>query len=118
MHVCVCRQCNIDGDGARRFRLHVSPNGLVEALSCLGEPSTQPVTNMQVLCGLHEKVLNNLVARFHEGLVADFYAFFDMAWAVAVFHDRFRDFLEEINSGVLRNPVRLHLAFCITASSC
>ena len=76
----------------------------MDGLACLAAPARMPVGNLLALPGLHEQVLNNLAARYREGLIPDFFAFFAMAWATAVFHDRFRDFLDEITSGVLSNP--------------
>lgn len=48
------------------------------------------------LYGLHERFLNNLVARYQQGLIKDFFDFFNDSWAVAIFHDRFSDLCDEI----------------------
>ena len=43
------------------------------------------------------------VARFEEGLIKDFYTYFEEPWAMALFHDRFEDLLLEIRE-ILTNP--------------
>lgn len=57
------------------------------------------------LYGLHQVYLNNMVSRYKEGLIPDFYTYFKGAWAVAVFHDRFQTFLRDLLQNVRDNPV-------------
>lgn len=55
-----------------------------------------PVSNFIQLFNIHERYLNNLVDRFEEGLMTDLYDFFKEPWAMAIFHDRFRDLRHEV----------------------
>ncbi|EUB63759.1 hypothetical protein EGR_01382 [Echinococcus granulosus] len=56
-----------------------------------------PISNYVSLYSTHERAVNNLVARYDEGLISDFYSFFDEPWAMALFHDRFEELKEEIH---------------------
>ncbi|KAJ8356097.1 hypothetical protein SKAU_G00188910, partial [Synaphobranchus kaupii] len=77
------------------FRLFLDQYGLVESVTCLSaEPI--PVSNFLRLYGKHELLLNRLCARFDEGLVLDLYSYFKERWCLALYHDRFVDFEEEV----------------------
>eukprot|EP00051_Salpingoeca_urceolata_P022172 m.355780 g.355780 ORF g.355780 m.355780 type:complete len:99 (+) comp19926_c0_seq17:168-464(+) len=84
----------------------------VAAIACLSEPGHQDLDNLGCLYNLHEKYLNNLVARHNEGLIPDFYEFFREAWAMAIFHDRFQEFVADLEMGVLNGPVRNRVGSC------
>ena len=81
------------------FRLHVNQYRSVETVTCLVRPDKVkiPVANFLRLYGLHERYLNNLVSRYDEGLISDFYLYFKDPWATAIFHDRFQDFRQEVS---------------------
>ncbi|XP_076819152.1 cilia- and flagella-associated protein 61-like isoform X1 [Clavelina lepadiformis] len=80
------------------FRLHISQYRRVETVTCLvRQDAVQlPMTNIVRLFGVHERYLNNLLSRVNEGLISDLYAFFREPWALALFHDRFQDFRQEV----------------------
>ncbi|KAI1897390.1 hypothetical protein AGOR_G00082810 [Albula goreensis] len=77
------------------FRLFLNQFGLVESLTCLSKEPF-PVSNYLCLYGRHELLLNRLCARFDEGLITDLYSFFKERWCMAIYHDRFVDFEEEV----------------------
>ncbi|KAJ3021433.1 hypothetical protein HKX48_008527 [Thoreauomyces humboldtii] len=82
--------------GGSYFRIHVDDNGHIRSLTYLGSRRI-PVGNMLCLYGLHEKYLNNLVARFDEGIIEDFITFFEGDWALPIFYDRFPDFAQDLD---------------------
>ncbi|BFZ07341.1 hypothetical protein BsWGS_10380 [Bradybaena similaris] len=77
------------------FRLHINQYSSIETITCL---SKKPFSNDNLLClyGIHEKTLNKLCARFDEKLISDLYGYLNEPWAMAVYHDRFSDFRDEI----------------------
>jgi len=77
------------------FRLHVNQYNKVQTITVL---SKQPfeVTNYLCLYNMHEKYLNNLLVRYDEQLIPDFFSYFREPWTCAIFHDRFPDFMEEV----------------------
>ncbi|KAJ8275016.1 hypothetical protein COCON_G00096410 [Conger conger] len=77
------------------FRLFLNQFGLVESITCL---STEPLPVYNYLClyGRHELLLNRLCARFDEGLIPDLHSYFKERWCLAIYHDRFVDFEEEV----------------------
>ncbi|XP_075719086.1 cilia- and flagella-associated protein 61 isoform X2 [Rhinoderma darwinii] len=78
------------------FRLHINPYSMVEAITCL---SLKPFPSSNLIClyGQHELLLNNLCSRFKEGLIQDLYSYFMEAWCMAIYHDRFIDFQQEVH---------------------
>lgn len=90
-------------DGPEYFRIHVSQYSQLETVTCL---SKKPIDTGNLLClyGLHERILNNMVSRFKEGLIPDFYQFFKQAWCLAIFHDRFGDFRQEVRELLIQKP--------------
>ncbi|KAM4770899.1 cilia- and flagella-associated protein 61 [Rhinophrynus dorsalis] len=78
------------------FRLHINQYCMVESITCLSLKSF-PVSNLICLYGLHERLLNNLCARFEEGLIKDLYSYFMEPWCMAIYHDRFIDFKQEVH---------------------
>ncbi|XP_064621787.1 cilia- and flagella-associated protein 61-like isoform X2 [Lineus longissimus] len=85
------------------FRLHINQYKSIETITCLSKKPL-PTSNILCLYGLHERYLNNLMSRFGEGLVNDLYEFFGETWCLAIFHDRFADFREEIRELLLTRP--------------
>lgn len=61
------------------------------------QKSPLPVANIIQLYNVHERYLNDLLARVDEGLISDLYDFFRESWCMAVFHDRFRDLRQEVS---------------------
>ena len=82
------------------FRLHINQYSCVETITCLVKPDTVkiPVSNLLRLYGVHERYLNNLLSRYDEGLISDFFIFFRESWAMALYHDRFQDFRQEVRT--------------------
>lgn len=91
------------GGNPEFFRLHVNQYNTVETITCL---SKKPFCANNLIClfGLHERFLNNLVSRFDEGLISDFYAYFNETWSMALFHDRFPDFRDEVRELLITRP--------------
>ncbi|XP_040285627.1 cilia- and flagella-associated protein 61 [Bufo bufo] len=83
----------INGD---YFRLHINQYSMVEAITCLSLKPF-PASNLICLYGQHERLLNNLCSRFKEGLIQDLYSYFMEAWCMAIYHDRFIDFQQEVH---------------------
>lgn len=57
-----------------------------------------PSRNLIQLYNIHERYLNNLLSRVDEGLITDFYKFFEEPSIMAIFHDRFKDFKQEVTA--------------------
>lgn len=89
--------------GGNYMRLGFDRAGKIQEVSYLGSPSTQ-VWNWLSLIGIHEKLLNNLFVRHSEDLAADLVTYLEAPWAVALFHDRFREFQEEAQEVLLMDP--------------
>ncbi|XP_030052087.1 cilia- and flagella-associated protein 61 [Microcaecilia unicolor] len=77
------------------FRLHINQYNMVETITCLSQQPL-PVSNYIRLYRQHERLLNNLCDRFEEGLISDFYSYFREPWSLAIYHDRFIDFKQEV----------------------
>nr|CDS34601.2 hypothetical transcript [Hymenolepis microstoma] len=86
---CSCQELNY-------FRIHIDDLNRIDRIVCLSRKSI-PISNYFWLYATHEKLVNNLVSRYEEGLIKDFYSFFEEPWAMALFHDRFNGFKEEIH---------------------
>ncbi|XP_053345413.1 cilia- and flagella-associated protein 61 [Clarias gariepinus] len=78
------------------FQLHFSQHSIVESITCLSF-NPLPVSNYLCLYGKHQLLLNRLYARTDEELIHDLYSFFRESWCMAVFHDRFADFQQEVH---------------------
>lgn len=85
------------------FRLHVNQHRSIETITCYTRQGLD-TSNLVCLYALHERYLNNLLQRFDEGLIDDFYSFFRESWCLAVFHDRFKDFRDEIRELLVAKP--------------
>ncbi|XP_075452366.1 cilia- and flagella-associated protein 61 isoform X2 [Ascaphus truei] len=77
------------------FRLHINQYNMVETITCLSR-NPFPESNFICLYEQHELLLNNLCARFEEGLIMDLYSYFMEPWSMAIYHDRFIDFKQEV----------------------
>nr|DBA27021.1 TPA: hypothetical protein GDO54_011203 [Pyxicephalus adspersus] len=82
----------INGD---YFRLHINQYNMVETITCLSLKPF-PASNFICLYGQHERLLNSLCSRFQQGLITDLYSYFMEAWCMAIYHDRFIDFQQEV----------------------
>ncbi|XP_048063980.1 cilia- and flagella-associated protein 61 isoform X2 [Megalobrama amblycephala] len=77
------------------FHLHLSQHDVVESITCLSK-NALPVSNLLCLYRKHQLLLNHLCSRYHEGLVHDLYSYFRENWCLALYHDRFADFEQEV----------------------
>ncbi|XP_077075581.1 cilia- and flagella-associated protein 61 [Siphateles boraxobius] len=77
------------------FHLHLSQHDVVESITCLSK-NALPVSNLLCLYRKHQLLLNHLCSRYHEGLVHDMYSYFKENWCLALYHDRFADFEQEV----------------------
>nr|XP_061806985.1 cilia- and flagella-associated protein 61-like [Nerophis lumbriciformis] len=77
------------------FCLHLDQNQVVETLTCLSSKPL-PVHNLMRLYSKHQKLLGQLLIRLHLQQIQDLYSFFSQSWCLAIFHDRFSDFEDEI----------------------
>ncbi|XP_056620849.1 LOW QUALITY PROTEIN: cilia- and flagella-associated protein 61 [Triplophysa dalaica] len=77
------------------FCLHLSQHDVVETITCLSK-NPLPISNLLCLHGKHQMLLNHLRSRYNDGLVQDLYSYFRENWCLALFHDRFTDFEQEV----------------------
>ncbi|XP_066532406.1 cilia- and flagella-associated protein 61 isoform X2 [Hoplias malabaricus] len=88
------------------FQLQFNPHGLVETITCLsGKPLL--VSNLMCLYGKHQLLLNRLYERLEEDMIHDLYSYFSERWCVAIFHDRFADFEQEVRQIMDSTTVQL-----------
>ncbi|XP_038072321.1 cilia- and flagella-associated protein 61-like [Patiria miniata] len=92
-----------EGSTQDYFRLHINQYNKIQTVTCLAQKSID-ASNLLCLYDLHERFLNNLVSRFDEGLIPDLYSFFRETWCLAIFHDRFPDFRQEIRELLVQRP--------------
>lgn len=55
------------------FKIHISQYGRVDELNILSSSFLKEKNNYVCLYNIHEKYLNNLIKRFDEGLISDFF---------------------------------------------
>jgi len=86
------------------FSLTIGESAKVTELCCVGAAGTFSTSNLMCLYNKHEKILNKVVSRYDEGLIDDLFAFFRQAWVMAVYHDRFPEYMAEITERVGTHP--------------
>ena len=107
--------CEADGPGARRlvsknedkqqfFSLTVSEGLKVSEICVVAPVGSYSVSNILCLHGQHEKLLNSVVSRYDEGLIADFFPYFRAPWSMALYHDRFPEYMAEMTDRIGANP--------------
>ncbi|KAJ3147559.1 hypothetical protein HDU86_007957 [Geranomyces michiganensis] len=85
-----------NGPTGSYFRIHVDPTGHIESVTYLGNRRL-PLGNILCLYGMHEKYVNNIVARFDEGIISNFASFLEEDWALPLYFDRFGEFAEGLD---------------------
>eukprot|EP01147_Barroeca_monosierra_P004107 gene4107-42_t len=96
-----------DEDNAHLFVMRLDEFGIVCEVICICKRDIN-VFVFERLIGLHEQYLNSAISRYNQGLIGDFFKFFREPWAVALFNDRFRRFLQELTSLIRDNPGAEH----------
>ncbi|XP_062857791.1 cilia- and flagella-associated protein 61 isoform X2 [Trichomycterus rosablanca] len=84
-----------DVETGNYFQLQFNQHGLVEGITCLASKPL-PEANYLSLYGKHQLLLNHLYTRLDDGLVRDLYSYFTESWCMALYHDRFTDFEQEV----------------------
>nr|XP_055041583.1 cilia- and flagella-associated protein 61 isoform X2 [Misgurnus anguillicaudatus] len=84
-----------DTETGNYFHLHLNRYDAVESITCLSK-NPLPVSNLQCLYGKHQRLLNHLRSRYQQGLIRDMYSYFQENWCLALYHDRFTDFEQEV----------------------
>ena len=98
------RELITTSDASGYFRIILDENGYIVHLTCLAKTKFE-IENIIALFGMHEKLLNNLLARYKSRKIPDFYNFFRESSLVAVFHDRFEDFKLELQQILATQPL-------------
>ncbi|KAI6661590.1 hypothetical protein LOD99_13463 [Oopsacas minuta] len=86
------------------FSIILDEYGYVVHVTCLANSKFE-VENIIAIYGMHEKLLNNLSARYKNKKIIDFYKFFRESSLLAVFHDRFEDFKQELQQILATQPL-------------
>ncbi|XP_076011199.1 cilia- and flagella-associated protein 61 [Genypterus blacodes] len=77
------------------FWLRLDCYETVETFTCLSLKPI-PVSNYLSLYGKHQQLLGQLSCQHDQGLIHNLYSFFRQRWLMAVYHDRFPDFQQEL----------------------
>ncbi|XP_069579805.1 cilia- and flagella-associated protein 61 [Brachyistius frenatus] len=77
------------------FCLHLDWCEVVETLTCLSLKPL-PFSNYLTLYGKHQQLLGQMLNCYQQGRIHDLYSFFRQSCCLAVFHDRFSDFEQEL----------------------
>lgn len=86
------------------FSLTFNEHRSVHKMTCVAPEGAYSVSNLISLYGIHELLLNSVVKQHKEGLVLDLFSFFEEAWSMALYHDRFRSYMSEILEEIAQNP--------------
>uniref|UniRef100_A0A8C6ZJ35 Cilia and flagella associated protein 61 n=1 Tax=Nothoprocta perdicaria TaxID=30464 RepID=A0A8C6ZJ35_NOTPE len=87
------------------FRIHINEYSMVEAITCFSKEPL-PVSNYICLYGQHERLLNDLCARWDQKLITDLYSYFREPWCLAIYHDRFIDLKKDVRQILMSSKVR------------
>jgi len=93
-HVIVTDTLEASGKG-HFCRLTIDTFGKVDSITYLGGEELQ-VESLWSIVGLSETFLNHLYVRWKAGDIPDIVEFLTDEWATALFHDRFREFCQQI----------------------
>ncbi|XP_065899995.1 cilia- and flagella-associated protein 61-like isoform X2 [Dysidea avara] len=85
------------------FSITINQYYNVDSITCLSNKPLE-VSNYLSLYGVNEKCINNLLSRHQEELIPDLYNYLREPWAMAIYHDRFVDFQQEVTE-LLRTPL-------------
>ena len=77
--------------------VRLDTHNVVRAFTYLGKEPIEAI-HWASLIGLPEAALNNLAPRFDEGIVPDLPAFLRQNWTVALYHDRFGEFMTALRA--------------------
>jgi hypothetical protein len=77
--------------------VRLDKHNVVRAFTYLGKEPIEAI-HWASLIGLPEAALNNLAPRFDEGIVPDLPAFLRQNWTVALYHDRFGEFMTALRA--------------------
>ena len=86
------------------FKIVLDEHGYVMQITCLANTRIE-FENFIALYGMNEKLLNNLRTRFKSRKIVDLYKFFRESSLLAVFHDRFEDFKQELQQILATQPL-------------
>ncbi|XP_014247111.1 cilia- and flagella-associated protein 61-like [Cimex lectularius] len=83
------------------FRIIMDSFNCVRDMVCV---SSIPIDarNLINVYGMHDMMLNNIVARYYSQLIQDFYEYFKQPWAYVLYHDRFPQLLDDISKQYLK----------------
>jgi len=82
------------------IRIHIDIEGYCRSITYLGKQGI-PVDNYLSLYGTHEKYMNRILARYDEGVIENFKSFLAETWALPLYHDRFKGFIQGMNQEVM-----------------
>lgn len=93
------RELVTEGTGNEFTRITLNRYGCVSSMLHLG---TSMVEHQNWICcyGLPETVINRLTSRYDEGIITDMVTFLREDWAMALFHDRFVDFVKSLTGSM------------------
>ena len=77
------------------FSIHINICDKIESLTYIGKRAI-PANNYLTMFNMFQNYYNRLVSRFEEGIIEDFVKYFEQPWALALFHDRLPDLLENL----------------------
>ncbi|OAF68787.1 hypothetical protein A3Q56_03473 [Intoshia linei] len=89
------------------MKLTIDEYNTISEIVCISH-KTIPKNNIIVMFNHHQILFNNLISRFKEGLITDFYEFFSDSWATAIYHYQFKYFLQEIREYTLNYKFNNH----------